>query len=144
MIEIRKIQPTDLERVTEITKNAFPDSWPESYFKKLIEEYPNDFFVAKKDEKIVGYVLGYEKANGQGWIKAIAVSPESQGQGIGTEMMAFITKRLEKAETIGLHARTSNRKGVSFYQNLGFDIVKTIEGYYANGDSAYLMEKRGG
>ncbi len=125
-----------------ITKEAFPDSWPESYFKKLLEEYPNDFFVAEKDGKIVGYVLGYEKADKKGWIKAIAVIPEFQGQGIGTEMMAFITKKLEKAENIGLHARTSNRKGVSFYQNMGFDIVKTIEGYYANGDSAYLMEKK--
>ena len=76
-----------MDGVAEITKNSFPDIWPKSYFEKLHRQHPDTFFVAEKDNRIVGYVLGYLKSEKLGWIKAIAVDPDFQGQGIGTTMV---------------------------------------------------------
>ena len=142
MIEIRKIKPIDLNDVLEITKICFPDSLPESYFKKLLLEYP-EFYIAKKNGQTAGYILGFMKTNTLGWIKTIAVSPKFQKQGIGNKMMNFIIDKLEKAgaEKIGLYVRENNQKGISFYLNLGFNEKEKIKKYYSNGDSAYLMEK---
>ena len=143
MAEIRKIKTADLKRIIEITEKAFPDKWPQWYFESLLQEYPDDFYVSEINGEIMGYVLGLIKENKYGWIKAIAVHPDSQGKGLGTELMDFVTNRLKEsgAKTIGLHARTNNEKGVSFYKNRGFRAVKTVEKYYSDGDSALLMEK---
>ena len=144
MIKIRKIKPEELGEVFGITESCFPDRWPESYFKKLLQNYPHDFFVAEIENKIVGYVLGYLKPDGTGWIKAVAVKPDFQGQGIGTQIMDFIIARIKEAETgtVGLHSRKNNQKSTSFYQKMGFKIAETIPEYYPNGDAAYGMEKR--
>jgi len=37
--------------------------------------------------------------------------------------------------------RKNNLAAISFYQNLGFQILKTIKNYYQNGDDADLISK---
>ncbi|MBI2042437.1 MAG: GNAT family N-acetyltransferase [Candidatus Nealsonbacteria bacterium] len=144
MLNIRKIRPADLASVMEINDRAFASQRPETYFQRLLRKYPEDFYVAEKDNEVVGYVLGHIKAEGLGWIKIIAVRHSHQGQGVGGAMMEFITDKLKAAgaQSIGLHARTGNQKGASFYQDIGFQIIETLPQYYSNGESAYRLEKK--
>jgi len=144
MVKIRKVHSDDLDRVTEITKDSFPDTWTKSYFEKLYRQYSETFFVAEINKKVVGYILGYLKSEKLGWIKAVAVSPDFRGQGIGNKMINFITHRLREAgaEKIGLRTRTSNQGGISLYQKLGFKTTGAIKDYFPNGEDAYILEKK--
>ena len=141
MIKIRKFEYSDISKISEIIKKVFCNPWSDSYLKKITDQYPNGFFVAEKNKEIVGFVMGYEKEKGLGWIKIIAVDPEYQGQGIGSLLMNFIVEKLISFPKIGLRVRTNNEKAIVFYQNLGFRIESTINNYFKNGDNAYIMIK---
>jgi len=41
-----------------------------------------------------------------------------------------------------LEVRVSNTPGVGLYSKLGFKITRTIRGYYADGEDAYVMNKK--
>ncbi len=144
MVKIRKAHSDDLDRVAEITKDSFPDIWTKLYFEKLYRQYSETFFVAEINREVVGYVLGYLKSEKLGWVKAVAVSPDFRGQGIGNEMINFITHRLGEmgAENIGLRIRISNQASISFYRKLGFKIAGTDKSYFPNGEDAYILEKK--
>lgn len=144
MVNIRKIEVSDVERVTEIARRVFPIPRSEAYFQRLFRKYPKDFYVAESNNEVVGFILARVKEKELGWVERIAVQPQNQNQGIGTAMMSFIFDQLKAtgAGTIGLYARTSNQRGVSFYQKLGFQVVHRIPGHYKNGDDAYQMDKQ--
>lgn len=127
----------------EIEKASFPDPWPETYFKKLYKEHPNDFLVAKASGKVVGYILGYTKPNKSGSIKNLAVASNYRRLGIGKELVNFIIQRLKEksVKKVFLHTRMKNRAASSFYKKLGFRIIKIVKNYYHNGDDAFLMRK---
>ena len=60
---------------------------------------------------------------------------------------ALIKKALEgmeyyKAKQGFLEVRVTNESGISLYKKLGFEITRTINGYYSDGEDAYVMTKR--
>ena len=38
--------------------------------------------------------------------------------------------------------RVTNEAGITLYKKLGFEITRTINGYYSDGEDAYVMTKR--
>jgi len=142
--KIRNFLPKDLNRIIEIEKKSFAEPWPDSYLEKLSQKYPDDFVVVEVAEKVVGYALGKLKENGMGSIKMLAIDPDYRRQGIGKELVGFLINRLKEncVKEIFLKLRTSNNVANKFYATLGFEMVKTIEKYFPNGDDAYLMRMR--
>jgi [ribosomal protein S18]-alanine N-acetyltransferase len=60
---------------------------------------------------------------------------------------ALITKAVEgmgyyKAKQCFLEVRVTNEAGITLYKKLGFEITRTINGYYSDGEDAYVMTKR--
>lgn len=55
----------------------------------------------------------------------IAINPEYQGQGVGSEAFAFLEEKAKEKgiKTIRLDTFCENTAGVSFYNKLGFKIV---------------------
>jgi ribosomal-protein-alanine N-acetyltransferase len=155
-IKLRRFRPGDLGKVMEIEKSSFSNrkAWPKKYFENLHRKYPEGFIVAENESRIIGYTIGRpskqslrdargQAKNGEAKIISLAVEPSWRGKGIGTKLTNFLINHLKKrgVKEIFLHVRTQNKTGVSFYQNLGFKILKTIKNYYRNGDNAYLMGK---
>ena len=137
-MEIRKFQPEDLEMVMEITKASFTKPWPKSEFKKYLE----DSFVAEENGKILGFVVSAASEN-MGIIKLIATNPNYRDKGIGKSLMKHILKHFaEKGlkETVA-RCRLDNKTGFAFLKNFGFEVTKTIENYYQDGEAAFLMKK---
>jgi len=85
-------------------------------------------FVALKDKRVVGFIIGEMKGAGfgieqSGWIEVIGVHPSHMGVGIGqalaTELFKFFKKR-------GIHdaytaVRWDSVDMLSFFKALGFD-----------------------
>jgi ribosomal-protein-alanine N-acetyltransferase len=38
-----------------------------------------------------------------------------------------------------LEVRVANQEAISLYKNLGFEVARTIHGYYADGEDAFVM-----
>jgi len=41
-----------------------------------------------------------------------------------------------------LEVRGSNLPAVSLYRKMGFEVMRTIRGYYADGEDAYVMARK--
>ena len=81
-------------------------------------------------------LVAFGSVRRDGYILFLAVAPEARGQGYGERLVAEIA---EDHATITCHARTSNESALGFYQHLGFEIDRRIDGYYEdNGDAYYL------
>lgn len=78
-----------------------------------------------------------------GEILAIAVKPEYQGSGIGTELLnaiARIGSGLDM-ERLLLHTAQENRVAEMFFRKASFTVIGTEGGYYPRGQAALIMAK---
>ena len=59
-IVIRKVKPGDLERVTAVEAECFPEAEAagRDAFRARIEAFPDSFLVAEKDGQLVGFING--------------------------------------------------------------------------------------
>ncbi|MDI6591774.1 MAG: ribosomal protein S18-alanine N-acetyltransferase [Patescibacteria group bacterium] len=149
MVKLRQFSFPDLDRILEIEKVSFPnrEAWSREYFEKLYFKYPKGFIVAENKNEIVGYTIGQPKnrvpTKRVAEIISLAVAPDWRQKGIGKALIEFLINhfRQKNIKEIFLNVRTKNKAAISFYQKLGFKILKTIKNYYKNGDDAYLMKK---
>jgi len=50
--------------------------------------------------------------------------------------------RLYNAKQCFLEVRTTNTQAINLYKKLGFQVTRTISGYYADGEDACVMSKK--
>jgi len=71
------------------------------------------------------------------YLLAIGVEPDSQGRGIGTQLMAPILERADQ-EKMPAYLESSKEKNLPLYQRNGFEVVERIELPYG-GPPAWRM-----
>lgn len=151
---LRTFRPTDLEQVTNINRRCLPENYTSFFFMNLYERSPQTFIVAEENGKVIGYVmcrietgmsifrlLGIAKKS---HVISIAVLPEYRHQGVAHALMrrAMRAMRLYKAKECFLEVRMSNTAAVNLYKKMGFRIMQTMHGYYADGEAAYMMARK--
>lgn len=133
MITISPMKDKDIPAVVTIEKNSFNYPKPESVFR----EDEHKYLVAKDEEKVVGYI-GVERILDEVHIINMAVDPGYRGKGVGKRLMQHV---LNEDEVFFLEVRVSNESAKKIYQKYGFEVVSTREGYYADGEDAYVMRR---
>jgi ribosomal-protein-alanine N-acetyltransferase len=151
---IRKFTPNDLQSVMNINRAALPENYTDYFFMDLHERFPEAFIVAEQDGEIVGYImnrvevglsnLGLGGLVRKGHVVSIAVMPQSRRKGVAQGLInaAIEGLRFYKAKQLYLEVRVTNEAGISLYKKLGFEISRTINGYYSDGEDAYVMTKK--
>ena len=63
--------------------------------------------------------------------------------GYGTQLLQRAEEILVDygVEVYDLQVDVTNRNAIRFYKKHGFEVVRTLPAYYANGNDAYLMVK---
>jgi len=151
---IREFTSEDLDTVIWINRTVLPENYPSFFFKMHHERYPKAFLVAVINDKIVGYVMCrvekgrlYIKKDEEGLLGhviSLAVINEVRRQGIGKSLMINAMNNLYKYYNVDeyyLEVRISNNPAIALYKKLGFQIIKTIKGYYLDGEDAYVMAR---
>ncbi|WP_197281976.1 GNAT family N-acetyltransferase [Dethiosulfatarculus sandiegensis] len=138
-IVIRQVEPIDLETCVKVEAKCFPpeEAASSQNIKKRITLYPEGFWVAQKQGKVVGFVnsgatnqddisdeafkalSGHNPLGKNIVIFSLAVAPEAQKQGIAHLLMhRFIdeSKALRKKNILLL----CKEHMISFYQKFGF------------------------
>jgi ribosomal protein S18 acetylase RimI-like enzyme len=129
--EIRPYSETDRQAVAGLWREVFPDSpaWnhPESDIQRKLSVQRELFFVAMLRSKLVGTAMaGYD--GHRGWVYYVAVGAEHRGRGVGTALMNRVESELARmgCPKLNLQVRGSNRKAVSFYRRLGYEIEDRV------------------
>lgn len=151
---LRKFVPNDLQNVMQINRVCLPENYTDFFFIDLHQRFPETFIVAEEDSKIAGYIMcrievglsnfGFGGLVRKGHIVSIAVLPQARRKGVAK---ALITKAVEgmayyRAKQGFLEVRVTNDIAISLYKQLGFEITRTIRGYYSDGEDAYVMTKK--
>lgn len=150
--EMREFKPDDLDAVVKINKICLPENYSPSFFMDHYYENPKIFLVAAVDGEVVGYsmcriefgVSNLKTAFARkGHEISIAVMQEHRGKRIGMSLMEASLQRVktEGASEMYLEVRVSNNPAVELYKKLGFSADRISEGYYRDGESAYIMTK---
>jgi ribosomal-protein-alanine N-acetyltransferase len=150
--DTREFKPDDLDAVARINKICLPENYSPSFFMDHYYENPRIFLVAVVDGGIIGYsmcriefgVSNLKTAFAhKGHVISIAVMQEHRGRGIGMSLMDVSLQRVkaEGASEMYLEVRVSNNPAVELYKKLGFAADRISEGYYRDGESAYIMTK---
>ena len=150
---LRKFAINDLASVTQINAACLPENYTDIFFVDLYRRNPETFVVAEQDGKVVGYIMcriemGLSSMSLSGVVKkghvvSVAVLPEYRRKRVGT---ALVTKAMEGMQMYGakqfyLEVRVSNKPAIDLYQSFNFKVLRTIRGYYRDGEDAYVMSR---
>ena len=92
---------------------------------KLAREYPENTYVAIKNNMIIGFSCYVEYRDSDledtGEIMAVYILNDYQGLGIGKRLMNACYKELSNFSKLSLWVLRSNKKAVAFYKKQGFN-----------------------
>jgi ribosomal-protein-alanine N-acetyltransferase len=152
--KLRKFMPDDLQSVMQINRVCLPENYTDFFFMDLHQRFPETFIVAEENGVIAGYIMsrievglsnyGFGGLVKKGHVVSIAVLPQHRRKGIA---QSVINKAIEgmqyyKSKQCFLEVRVTNDIAISLYKKLGFEITRTLTGYYSDGEDAYVMTKR--
>jgi ribosomal-protein-alanine N-acetyltransferase len=152
--KLRKFVPDDLQNVMQINRVCLPENYTDFFFIDLQQRFPETFIVAEEDSKLLGYIMcrievglsniGLGGLIRKGHVVSIAVMPQSRRKGVAQAIInrALDGMRFYKAKLGFLEVRVTNEPAISLYKKLGFEVTRTNNGYYSDGEDAYVMTKK--
>ena len=140
---VRAWEEKDVKEIARLEAECFSDPWTEGMLADTLRFPSYHTFLAEEGGQVCGYgciILLFEDAE----LANIAVAPTHRGQGVGKrileEMHAYAKAR--GAERMLLEVRVSNRNAIGLYEKYGYERYGLREHYYADGEDAYLMQKK--
>jgi len=152
--KLRQFELDDLQSVMQINRVCLPENYTDFFFIDLYRRFPKTFVVAEENGEVVGYIMcrvevglsnfGFSGLIKKGHIVSVAVLPERRRKGLGKALIieSMNNMRLYNAKQCFLEVRMTNTPAISLYKKLDFEITRTIHGYYADGEDAYVMSKK--
>jgi ribosomal-protein-alanine N-acetyltransferase len=151
-IQIRDANRSDLPRILEIERLAFPSPWTLASFEReltlpfsrVMVAIPYDDGPTPSDgDQIVGFLCRWLIAD-ECHVLNIAVHPDSRRLGIGG---VLITEAISEARTNGagvvtLEVRRTNLPARQLYRKFDFEERRLRRHYYGPGEDAIIMELR--
>ena len=95
-------------------------------------------WVARSDERPVGWVVGRVFSDGRGWIQQLAVARAARRLGLGRALLlhALAELRSEGATSFALGVQGANDTAIGLYRDIGFDVTREWRIYAPSSRSA--------
>jgi ribosomal-protein-alanine N-acetyltransferase len=164
---IRPMEPGDIPTVVAIDRLSFPTPWSASSYAYELRHRNSAFFyvllkpgsnddsppeqgwrrwlhsatgLRQQTSHVIGY-LGIRLRDSGTHISTIAIHPDWRGNGLGELLLLTAIEQSAKMErgVVTLEVRPSNKVAQRLYQKYGFRFTGTYEGYYRDGENAWLM-----
>lgn len=151
---LRKFSMNDLQGVMQINHTCLPENYTDFFFLDLYRRFPETFIVAEQGGEVIGYImcrvevglsgLGLSGLIKKGHVVSVAVSSEHRRKGIGEALVskAMEAMKLYNSKQSYLEVRVTNDDAIRLYKKLGFEVSRTMHGYYADGEDAQVMTKK--
>lgn len=113
-------------------------------FTLVAEEPGAGKSAGKSPARVLGFVVAEGNSKGIGHVITIDVIAEARRAGVGSALLEGCEKKLRanKQQLVFLETPEDNAAAIAFYKRHGYDELKTVPGYYANGMGAVVMSKR--
>ena len=152
---LRKFALNDLQSVMRINRVCLPENYTDFFFVDLYRRFPETFLVAEENGDVAGYImcrvevglanLGLSGLVKKGHVVSVAVLPEHRRKGVGEALVKEAMNAMKvqyNAKQCYLEVRETNEPAINLYKKLGFEIARTVNGYYTDGESAHVMTKK--
>ena len=138
---VRWATQRDMPAVMEIENHSFENPWIIEQFQRHLRRPPGIMLVAEKADRVVGYVL-YEINQFGVDIVNIAVHQDYRRQGVATEMIMHLKRKLEPGRRthILLDVHEAALDAQLFFKAMGFLAVFVIPKFYEDQADAYMFE----
>lgn len=137
-VRIRTVKKEDFLEIMDLASKCDPIPVERDSIYHLFTKYfTNTCFVAEKDNKIVGYILGFfsQLEKNVAYIHNICISPDFRRKKIGSSLYQefFENMKKEKCQKIFLIINPTNKLSISYHESLGFNVSKEGEEIYVEG-----------
>lgn len=142
-LEIKRLEEEDIERVCELEKEIFSDSWGMVGLMESLHQRYTLLLGAWLDGRLCGYVIVYFAAD-EGEIARIAVDKALRRQGVAGHLLLELESICEEKQIrkILLDVRESNVQAIQFYKSHGFVEDGIRKNYYTKpAEDAILMSR---
>lgn len=140
-IEIRTLEPSDLDAIEPIERRAYPTPWSRSMFASELAKPTSICLGAFEGSDLVGYVINSRYVDA--WhVMNVAVDPRHQRRGVATHLLTRLFELTRDDERRGytLEVRVTNEGAIRLYEQLGFESRGIRRGYYTdNREDALIM-----
>ncbi len=94
----------------------------EAWRSTLTPEYRG--WVARRDERLVGWVTGRVFGDGRGWVEQLAVARSARGHGLGRALLLHSLAELcsHGATSLALGVQAENENAIGLYRDVGFEV----------------------
>lgn len=145
MFLVEEFDPKQLDDVGVIGSEVLREVYAPEFFLGMHQLAPDLFLVARPfyANKAVGFLLGTQSSTVEARLLLLAVRPEVQSKGVGQRLMTEFIRRLRSSgvREVTLEVRQGNTSAIRFYRQFGFDLAGSLEGFYADGESAFVMRR---
>jgi len=76
------------------------------------------------------------------YIACFAVSPEAQGQGVGSQLLLFTEEHFRGRNHLFLLVSSFNQRAQEFYRRHGYEHVGELKNYIVHGHSEFIFHKK--
>lgn len=143
-LRIREMTPDDIEAVMDIETMSYDNPLNERQLKKYLRRRNMAGFVSVLSDEIIGFIL-IEIFKSHFHLIDVAVHSDHIRQGVGKQLMAFVTGRLSssKKTSLSVHVRETNLAAQLYLKACGLKAVTVIRNFYQDtGEDCYKMEYR--
>ncbi|MFE2586783.1 GNAT family N-acetyltransferase [Streptomyces sp. NPDC059378] len=112
------------------------------HLRALVQEFGETCLVARAEDGIHGYVLGFVTPTGTGYVHLIATRDDARGTGLGRRLYAAFADAAQRQGALRLKAITSlgNTGSIAFHRSLGFD-AQTVDDYNGPGQAMVVFRR---
>jgi ribosomal protein S18 acetylase RimI-like enzyme len=112
---------------------------------KLLRDPAKEGYVAFFGNQFLGFVLVHLHGPLNGYLPAIAVTPQARSAGIGLKLIQFAEERIfQHSPNVFLCVSSFNTRARKLYEQLGYERVGEFKDYIVTGHSEILMRKTRG
>ncbi len=130
---VRQMQETDLPRIMEIERAAYPFPWTVQNIKDCLHGVAKVF---ELDDNLIGYGLMSIAAD-EADILNLCIHPLWQSRGYGQFILKHLLElaKQKNVKFVYLEVRVSNKAAIKLYHQTGFKQIGERKRYYQNGDN---------
>ncbi len=144
-IWIRNYERKDFQVLHDIDTTCFPAHMAYSRAELLffLRHSSSIARVAEIAGKIVGFAVGQNGPGAAAHIVTLDVLPEARRRGVGTGLMNVLHEEFRKrhASQVMLEVDAGNQAAQRFYQDLGYERMGLLPGYYKGRGDALVMAR---
>ena len=109
---------------------------------RLVEDTNRETYLARWGGQRCGFVILSLRGALSGYLQSICVTADHRGQGLGTELMAFVEERIfREFPNVFLCVSSFNPRARQLYERLGYAAIGELKDYIARGYSEILLRK---